>query len=341
MSRWVERGRHERVEARAGECPTFACPIPRAGAVARRALALRPRFVFGMEVFQYGLATALCRGVPRILMPWGGDIYLYAEASAVSYAMVRRALLRVDLVCPSAKTAASHLASRFGIPPGRIRTISWGVDRPRFRRADAERRAAVLSRFGIDPTRRLFLNVRRFLPIWGCDVALEAFRRYAREDPGAHFAMLGGSGTEALVREARKSLRASGLEGRFTLFEGDTPFDDCVDLMAASDVFLSLMRVPDMRSFSILQGASAGGVPMLSDQAEYREMERDGFRALFVDPLDADDVVAALRDIAARPRLAEEIRAANKRYIDEHEDHEIQMARLREAIEEVCGKYGV
>lgn len=340
-SRWVERGRHARVEARAGECPTFACPIPRAGAVARRALSLRPRFVFGMEAFQYGMATALCRGVPRILMPWGGDIYLYAEASAVSFAMVRRALLRVDLVCPSAKTAASHLAARFGLPAARIQTVSWGVDRPRFRRADKEQRTETFARFGIDPSRRLFLNVRRFLPIWGCDVALEAFRRYAREDPGGHFVMLGGIGTEEMVREARKTLRADGLEGRFTLFEGDTPFDDCIDLMAATDVFLSLMRVPDMRSASIVQAAYAGGIPVLSDQAEYREMEREGFRALFVNPVDTDGVVAALRECVGRSGLADEIRAANKRFIDEHEDHEVQMVRLREAIEGVCETYGV
>jgi len=341
LSRWIERGRHARVEARAGECPTFACPIPRAGAVARRALALRPRFVFGMEVFQYGLATALCRGVPRILMPWGGDIYLYAEASAVSFNMVRRALSRVDLLCPSAKTAASHLAVRFGIPASRIRTISWGVDRPRFRRADTGRREETFARFGIDPSRRLFLNVRRFLPIWGCDVALEVFRRYARVDPAAHFVMLGGIGTEGMVREAREALRADGLEGRFTLFEGDTAFDDCIDLMAVADVFLSLMRVPDMRSASIVQASYAGGIPVLSDQPEYREMERDGFRALFVDPVDTDGIVAALRECVGKPWLAEEIRAANERYIDEHEDHEVQMVRLREAIEEVCGKYGV
>jgi glycosyltransferase involved in cell wall biosynthesis len=211
----------------------------------------------------------------------------------------------------------------------------------RFRRADARGRAETFARFGIDPSLRLFLNVRRFLPIWGCDVALEAFRRYAREDPGSHFVMLGGSGTEGMVRDARKTLRADGLEGRFTLFEGDTPFDDCIDLMAAADVFLSLMRVPDMRSFSILQAACAGGIPVLSDQAEYREMERDGFRALFVDPVDTDGVVAALRECAGKPALAGEIRAANERYIDRYEDHEVQMARLREAIDEVCRKYGV
>lgn len=341
LSRRVERGRHARVEAAAGEAPTFACPLPRAGIVARRALSLRPRFVFGMEVFQYGLATALCRGVPRILMPWGGDIYLYAEASAVSFAMVRRALSRVDLVCPSAKTAASHIAARFGIPAARIRAISWGVDRAMFRRADPGRRAVTFGRFGIDPSCRLILNVRRFVPVWGCDVALEAFRRYAREDPGAHFAMLGGAGTEGMVREAREALRDDGLEGRFTLFEGDTPFEDCADLMAAADVFLSLMRIPDMRSASIVQAACAGGIPVLSDQPEYREMERDGFRALFVDPVDTDGVVAALRESAARPTLAEEIRAANERYVGEHEDSGIQMARLLEAIGEVCEHYGV
>ena len=336
LSRRLERGRRIRAEKQAGECPSFAVPISRAKIVARRVLSLRPRFVFGMEVFQYGLATAMCKGVPRILMPWGGDIYLYPEASIVSFAMVRSALRRVDLVCPSSTAAVSYLVSRFGVSPGRVKAISWGVDRAAFRRADPSRRAEICARFGIDPSRRLFLNVRRFVPIWGCHIALEAFRRHAGSDPLAHFALLGGAGTGELVREAREKLRSEGLEGRFTLFDGDTPFSDCADLMSVADAFVSLMTVRDMRSASILQAAASGGVPVLCDQPEYRAMEREGFRAVFVPPGDAEAVAGALRSIAGDEALLNEVRRANDRYIAEHEDQDIQMTRLLEAVESVC-----
>jgi glycosyltransferase involved in cell wall biosynthesis len=339
-ARFLERRRRERAEENVGECPSFAGPLSAAALLSRCVLSLRPRFVFGMEVFQHGMATALCKGVPRILMPWGGDIYLYPEASAVSSAMVRYALSRVDLVCPTSSSSVSHLVTRYGIPSRKIRVISWGVDRLLFRRATAPRRKEVLARFGVDPECDLFLNVRRFLPIWGCHIAMEAFRRYAKENPRAHFAMLGGTGTAELVREARKRLRAEGIEDRFLLFEGDTPFSDCVDLMSVAEAYVSLMLVPDMRSFSILQAAAAGGVPILSYQPEYREMERMGFCALFVDPRNPESVAETMRECVRNGRKAEEIRQNNETYIAKHEDQEVQMQQLRAAIEEVCRVYG-
>src|SRR5690349_24329923 len=51
--------------------PYFASYVVNAWPLARAALMQQPRFVFGHEVVTYGPATALCRGVPRIIFPWG------------------------------------------------------------------------------------------------------------------------------------------------------------------------------------------------------------------------------------------------------------------------------
>lgn len=319
--------------------PSFADPLINGISIARFVRSLHPHFVFGQEVFAYGFATALCHGFPRVIMPWGGDVYRYAETSFVAFTMVKYALRQADLICPSSVVAARHIRERYRVPEARIHAVSWGVDRNMFRRANENQRRRICRKFGIDPTAMIFMNVRRFQPAWGCDTALEAFSQFAQEDSSSHFIMLGGAGSAPLVRDARKQLVEGGLEHKFTLFENDIPLADCAELMSVSDVFVSLPRTRDMRSASVLQAASAGGAPILSEQAEYREMEHLGFMALFVDPEDAGSVLNALRLYANNSELRTSTVAQNQEYLAEHEDHHGQMVKLLDLLNDTCKLY--
>ena len=319
--------------------PGFMSSVTSAWPTARAALAQRPRFVFGHEVTAYGPATALCRGVPRILFPWGGDVLTKAESSPYHFAMVKRSLRAVDLIVPGSTTAARHIRERFGVPAEKVQAVCWGVNQPMFIRADAERRKTLCTKWGIDPGATIFLNPRRFRPVWGAFVALEAFMRLAAEQPSTHFILFGGLYTEEFTRQARAKLEAEGLLSRFTLLEGDAPLEVCSELMSISDAFVSLLGRGDMRSSSVLQAAAAGGAPIVSDLPEYREMERQGFAALFVRPDSVEDVLGALRFCVRNPEEAKGMAARNETYIAEHEDFGRQMDKMLSLIDAVCERY--
>ena len=300
--------------------------------ISRFVRALRPQFICGQEVFAYGLATSLCRGIPRLLMPWGGDVYMYSETTSVAFALVKYALRNVDLVVPGSSLAGRHIQSRFGVPHDRLYYGGlWALDRERFQRATAEENVRIRARFKIDPDDLVVMNVRRFFPAWGSDVALRAFCRFAREWPPSHFVLLGGAGTERLVEAARARLATEGLTSRFTLIDGDLPLADCAALMSISDIYVSLMGELDMRPLaSILEAASAGGAPVLGDQPEYRAMERLGFSALFAKREDSDSAVDAIRQYASNPAFRRTAVAKNAAYIRDHEDgREQALALLR------------
>jgi glycosyltransferase involved in cell wall biosynthesis len=284
--------------------------------------ALRPQLVCGQEVFAHGLATSLSRGCPRLVMPWGGDVYMYAETTSLAFALVKYALRHVDLVVAGSPLAARHLQQRFGVPPERLHCGGlWALDRDRFRRATPEENSRIRSRYGIRPDDLVIMNVRRFFPAWGSDAAFRAFVRFAGEWPAAHFVLLGGAGTEALVGEARMTLQREGLASRFTLFDGDAPLEECAALMSITDIYVSLMREIDMRPLaSILEASSAGGAPIIGDQPEYRAMEALGFSAAFVSPGDADATFGALRRYAEDASLRQAVVERNDRYLREHED---------------------
>ena len=318
--------------------PYFAAYVTAAWPTTRAAMAQRPRFVFGHEVTTYGLPTALCRGLPRIIFPWGGDVFTYAESSPYHFAITKFALRTVDLIVPSSTTAAQHISRRFGVRPEKVRAVSWGVDRQTFKRADAEQRLALCSKWNIDPQATIILNPRRFRPAWGALVALEAFMQIASENKSTHFIMFGGLDTEERAKQARQTIEERGLSSQFTLLEGDAPWSDCVELVTISDVFVSLPGV-DMRSSSVLQAVAAGAVPIIGDLPEYREMERLGFAALFVRPDSVEEVIEALRFCLANPAKTREIVIRNDQYIAEHEDYATQMDHLLSLIDGVCARY--
>lgn len=319
--------------------PYFADYVAAAWPTARAAQAQHPRFVFGHEVTTYGLPTAFCRGVPRVLFPWGGDVFTYAESSPFQFALTKFSLRAADLIVPSSTTAARHICERFGIAPNKVRPISWGVDRNAFKRADADRRHAICFKWKINPRATTILNPRRFRTAWGAFVALEAFMQLASENPLTHFIVFGGAGTEEFTRRAAAQLEQKGLSSQFTILEGDAPLEVCAELMSVSDVFVSLLALGDMRSLSVLQATASGAIPIISDLSEYREMERLGFAALFVRADSVEDVLDALLFCVNNPEKARELVARNDVYIAEHEDYFKQMDEMLSLIDALCADY--
>ena len=319
--------------------PYFADYVSAAWPTSRAALAQHPRFVFGHEVTTYGLATALCRGVPRIIFPWGGDVFTYAESSPFHFALTKFSLRAADLILPSSTTAAQHISERFGVSSNKVRPVSWGVDRKLFRRAEAEQRKIICAKWGIDPTATIVLNPRRFRPDWGALVALETFIQIASENPNTHFIMFGGKDTEELTKQAQTRVDEKGLLPRFTLLHGDAPLEVCAELMSVSHIFVSLLGRGDMRSVTVIQAVGSGAAPIISDLPEYREMARHGFEALFVRPDSVEDCVSALKHLINNPEKAREIVERNDSYIAQHEDYSKQMDRMLSLINEVCERY--
>jgi glycosyltransferase involved in cell wall biosynthesis len=290
-------------------------------------------------VTTYGLPTALCRGVPRIVFPWGGDVFTYAESSPFHFALTRFCLRAVDLVVPSSTTAARHICRRFKVAPEKVQAISWGVDRNKFKRAEGEDRRALCAKWGIGTEKTIIVNPRRFRPDWGGFVALEAFMQIAADNPNTHFILFAGRGTEKFTLTARSNISTRHLESQFTVLEGEASLDVCAELMSISDVFVSLLGRGDMRSATVLQAAASGAAPVVSDNAEYREMERMGFRASFVAPDNVADVIDALRTYINDPAKTRAVVDRNDEYLAAHENYSSQMDKMLGLIEQLCARY--
>jgi glycosyltransferase involved in cell wall biosynthesis len=306
---------------------------------AKAALSLRPRFVFAHEASSYGLSAALCHGVPRIIFPWGGDVFNCVESSVVIDWMTTYALKNVDLIIPSSVVAAQHIRERFHLSEKKVQALSWGVDLEEFSRASSENRVRLCRELAIDPSSILILNCRRFRPHWGSSKALEAFLKVAHRTVGTHFLLLTGSGTEELVQQAKRQVASCGMGSRFTFLEGNIPLSRCAEMMSIADVFVSLVGRGDMRSGSVTQATACGGAPVILESAEYREMEKQGFACEFVQPGDGESLVATLQRLAADENQRQFMRTQNQHYLREYENYDKQMARMLDLIAEASHGY--
>ena len=255
------------------------------------------------------------------------------------FALTSFSLKEVDLIVPSSTMAAQHISERFKISPEKVTAVSWGVDRKKFRRVEGEQRRSVRAKWNIKTEATVVLNPRRFRPDWGAFVSLDAFLQIASENSETHFILFGGRNTETFTKQAQDKISEKGLSDRFTILEGEASLDVCAELMSVSDVMVSLLGRGDMRSASVLQAAAAGAAPIISDNSEYREMERLGFKALFVAPGSVEEVVNALRSYLNDAQRAQEFVVQNDEYLTKHEDYSRQMDKMLNLIEAVCERY--
>lgn len=307
--------------------------------LSRLALACRPRCVIGQEIAGYGVPTVLCRGVPRILQPWGSDLYFTPESWPGAERLIRFAVRRAELLIPSSVTAAEYLVQRFAVEPGRVSGISWGVDPSLVETTDRATRERLCAAWGLPQDRVIVQNARRFRRLWGCAPALEAFLALARSTENTHFLLMGGAEGAPEVLAAADRIAAAGLSHRFTVLNRRLSSEEYNELARVTDVAVSLMSRGDMRSASVLVHAARGAALVLAEHPEFRRIEEDGFRAAFVDPRDVAAITAAIRSYVEDPSLRAAAAAANRRYVLEHENRERQMERLVARIDAVCDEF--
>lgn len=287
----------------------------------------------------YGRATALCHGTPRILFPWGSDIYNAPESWFGADWLVRSGLRGVDLIVPSAHCAGAHLIERFGVDPAKVQPVSWGVDLQLLTPITAEQRVAVRRHWNIPLDASVVFNARRFRPQWGSETVLRACLQAAAQHRSSHYVIVAGPGASDTVMAARQLIDSRGLTARFTVIDEQISLESYTSLAAIADVFVSLTFRGDMRSSSVLQCAAAGAVPVIGDSPEYRYLTTLGFSAELVPGGDSgavsDAVTRLLRDASRRAVMTEQ----NRIYLKTYENRAERFAELFAAVNRVCERY--
>lgn len=188
-------------------------------------------------VERYGWWAARAGVHPFVLSPLGSDIA--APRNGVYRALTADALGAADAVVCDGPALAARVAGAWGVHPGRVHTIGFGLDAERFRPPTADERAAARAAWGVDPAARVLLAHRRAEPLYRPFDVLDAFAGIAASHADAVLLIGAGGALGPAVRARAAALNATLGAVRVTPVPF-VPAERVVELLWAADVVVSV-----------------------------------------------------------------------------------------------------
>jgi phosphatidylinositol alpha-1,6-mannosyltransferase len=278
-------------------------------------------------------------GRPYGLVLHGAEITVPGRIPGPNVAM--RAVLRgAELVISAggyplaeAERCAGRSLPHVLVPPG--------VDTSRFVPLDAQARAAVRRRFGLDPAARVVLSVSRLVPRKGMATLVAASARLAAGRPDLQVAIAGAG------RDRGRLDREVGRTGAPVRFLGRVDDADLPDLYASADLFAMLCRDRwfglEQEGFGIvfLEAAAAGVAQVAGRSGGSHEAVVDGETGTVVDrPDDVGAVAGALAALLDDTTARRAMGAAARRRAVEDFDYDLLAGRLARALDAVAVRGG-
>jgi glycosyltransferase involved in cell wall biosynthesis len=215
----------------------------------------------------------------------------------------------VDGVICHSEHIKARLSEEFFVDRETVAVIPHG---PFFYDLPLSHSGDVLRRLGVDETKTLVLWQGIIFPYKGIDLLLDAWRTVELNDPDAVL-IIAGTGAPELLRQIEQEIASNELHHVMTHFRFVTT-EELVALYRVADVVVYPYRAIST-SGALATGLALGKCIIASNLPVFRELLVSGTNALLVNPMDREELAAALLNVIADPelraRLSERVTAMN------------------------------
>jgi len=222
------------------------------------------------------------------------------DPSAGHRAVARRICERADAVVVLSQTGKDILVDGYGVDPEKLHVIHHGVPDVPFRSTDVAK-----ARFGL-VGRTVISTFGLISRGKGLEYGVEAMRAIVRRHPDALYLILGETHPgvrrfegESYRRELAEMVAAYGLQNNVRLVDKYLEFDELIDYLGATDIYLTpylnpVQIVSGTLAYAIGLGKAVVSTPYL--YAKELLANHRGMLAPFRDPAGIADAVGALLD---------------------------------------------
>lgn len=262
----------------------------------------RPDIVVAMEALSYGPVLAHWDGTPRVLMPWGSDILVWARKASAARELVEQAISAADCLTANAPGMETELFAGLKSRPASMKLFAWGCDTNIFSRGDGAARTDARRALSLPLDARIVLSPRNATNHLGAGMIVESWMVARRTSlpPTDLLVLLRGSAPEpewnALQQHAARLGDASSI--RFVADYADA--SRMAYHFRASDAFISFPET-DFFAVSIMEGMACGSMPILAPLPAYKgpmapiPNQRDAFGAIIAESRSVPALVEALQ----------------------------------------------
>jgi 1,2-diacylglycerol 3-alpha-glucosyltransferase len=216
---------------------------------------------------------------------------------------------RTDVITAQSKAAANIIRQQGLKQP--VLSISCGIDLQRLYPTSGEERLLYCQRYGLDPTKKIFLFLGRIDGEKRIDLLVQAMRQLQRDD--IQMAIAGHGGVE---RSLKRMVATLGLTEKVR-FTGFIPAEDVPGLLNSTDVFV-MPSEAELLSISTLEAMACGRPVLLADALALPELVRDGENGYLFKPGDVDDLVRLINQLADHPEYWRKMGITSREIASQH-----------------------
>jgi len=292
----------------------------------------RPGLLHAGPVHTCGYLAALSGFHHFVLMSWGSDILWDAVRDHPSRERARVALAAADWLVCDCREVCRQAVEIAEYPQERIVTFPCGIDLDRFEKPGSS--LPIRQHSGWERA-AIVLSTRSWEPVYGVDVAIDAFALVSEAVPSAKL-VLAGDGSQAAAVNAQ--FLNNGLTAR-THLPGRISQTELPGYYQEADVYLSC-SYSDGSSVSLMEAMAAGLPVVATDIPGNREWIEQGVNGWLCPAGDACAFARALADaLNLAPRERSQMAERNRALARSRADWRIHAATLQQTYRVAFDSY--
>jgi glycosyltransferase involved in cell wall biosynthesis len=288
---------------------------------------IKPDIVHAGPVQSCGLMTALSGFHPFVLMSWGSDMLVDADRSDLWRWMTCYALRHSDIFVCDCQAVRDKARDLTGYRDERIVQFPWGVDAniytPGGEGIDLRSQPGWEDAF-------ILISTRSLEPLYGIETLLDAFRQAVAQRKRLRLALLGEGSLKPAIEDF---ISRHGLS-EYVYRPGVIPQSRLPDYFRAADLYISCC-LSDGSSVSLLE-AMATGLPVIVTDAHGNREWVGPDNGWLAPAKDADaNAQAILIAEGMEASQRENMRAANRKVVEQRADWNLNFDKLLKAYDEI------
>lgn len=267
---------------------------------------VRPHVLHAGPIQPCGFMAALSGFHPLLLMSWGSDVLMEAQASDRARWIARHTLRNADMVLCDCRAVREKASELHPLDEARVLEVPWGVDLQAFMPGHPAGQHEAY--FGSEDAFTI-LSTRNWETLYGTEILLEAFQLAIRSNKRLRLVLVGSG---SLASRVRDFVSEHGLRHSVHL-AGAVPHEELPVYFQLADLYLSCSSV-DGTSVSLLEAFASGLPVVVSDLPSNREWVSPGENGWLATPGRPEGFAEAILEAAALdPARLHEIARANRK----------------------------
>lgn len=287
---------------------------------------IKPDIVHGFPVETLTIVGGLTNFHPYIVSTWGSDVFIYPKESKLRKYTVPFTLRRADMItCDGANTEEAMI--KMGIKGEKINRVLHGVDVRIFNPLCKDERLKEKLEISDSPT---VINTRRLRPICDVETLVKAIPLVLREIPEAKFIIAGEGNQKDYLMGLAKSLNVF----EAMRFIGWIPNDELPKYLSSCDVYVSTSLSDSGLSSGTAEAMACGLAVVITDFGDNRMWVEDGVNGYLIPLRSPETLASKVVHLLRNREVREEFGQVSQQIIEERNNWEVEMGKMRKIYEE-------